>query len=79
MERFAAEHELELPLGARQMAVAFFAMVTGLSLERLTQPDVVDADLGVQIQGLWFDVLARGAPLETRGSSTITAVTGASD
>ena len=34
-----------LPVSAREFTVAMYAMQTGLSLERLTQPDVVDATL----------------------------------
>jgi AcrR family transcriptional regulator len=58
--RFAAERGIELPLDARQLAVALFAMGTGIGLERLTQPEVVDGDLMVRMQELWFDALARG-------------------
>jgi AcrR family transcriptional regulator len=57
LERFAAERELELPLGTRELAVSFFAMGTGLSLEQLTQPDVVDARVAVGVQRLMFNLL----------------------
>jgi AcrR family transcriptional regulator len=57
LERFAAERELELPLAARELAVSFFAMGTGLSLEQLTQPDVVDARVTVGVQRLIFNLL----------------------
>ena len=59
-DRFAAERGIELPLEARQLAVALFAMGTGLGLERLTQPEVVDGNLMAQMQQLWFEALARG-------------------
>ena len=60
MERFAAERGIELPLDAGQLAVALFAMGTGIGLERLTQPGVVNGDLMVRMQELWFEALARG-------------------
>jgi AcrR family transcriptional regulator len=59
-ERFAAERGVDLPLDARQLAVALFAMGTGIGLERLTQPDVVDRTLMVRMQELWFEALASG-------------------
>jgi AcrR family transcriptional regulator len=57
LERFAAEREIELPLEARELAVSFFAMGNGLSLEQLTQPDVVDPRVAVGVQRLIFDLL----------------------
>ena len=60
IERFGAEHGIELPLDPRQLAVALFAMGTGIGLERLTQPEVVDGQLMVRMQQLWFEALARG-------------------
>ncbi len=59
LERFAEEQDVDLPLDPGQLSVAMFAMVTGLSLERLTQPEVVGADLGLWMADLWLDVLAR--------------------
>ncbi|HEX8743906.1 MAG TPA: TetR/AcrR family transcriptional regulator [Thermoleophilaceae bacterium] len=41
----------------RQLAVAMLAMVTGLSLERLVQPDVVDAGLSELITDVTFEQL----------------------
>ena len=57
MERWADEHEIALPLGARPLTVAVTVMATGLGLERLTQPEAIDADLAVQVQRLWLDGL----------------------
>ena len=57
MERLAAARGARLPVDARRLSVAMFAMTTGLGLERLTQPDVVDADLAVTMTRLWIDVL----------------------
>jgi AcrR family transcriptional regulator len=68
LERFAVERDTELLLEARELAVSFFAMATGLSLEQLTQPDVVDAQLGVRVQQLMFEVIGGKTPLETRGA-----------
>jgi AcrR family transcriptional regulator len=41
----AAEHGVEPEQPVARMATAYYAMQLGLQLERLTQPDVVDADL----------------------------------
>ena len=70
MERLAAEREVELPVDARQLAVAIFATQTGLSLERLTQPEVVDAALGPRIFELWMEqaVGAGEAPADATGA-----------
>jgi AcrR family transcriptional regulator len=57
MERHARERGIALPLGARQLATAFFASGTGLNLERLTQPDVVGPELGVRMQELFMAAL----------------------
>ena len=57
LERHARERGLDLPLGARQLATAFFATGTGLGLERLTRPDVVGPELGTQIQGLFMEAV----------------------
>ncbi len=65
MERYAARHGIELPLGARPLAIALYAMSVGLSLERLTQPGVVDAELNVRVHDLFFGQLTAtrgGAP-----------------
>lgn len=62
LERHARERELTLPLGARQLATAFFASGTGLGLERLTQPDLVGPELAVQMQQLFMDALERSDP-----------------
>jgi AcrR family transcriptional regulator len=43
--RLAADGGLELPVDPRGFTVAVYAMSIGLSLEQLTQPDVVDATL----------------------------------
>jgi AcrR family transcriptional regulator len=60
MERFARARGIELPLGARQLSIAMYAMGSGLFLERLIQPDVVDADLGSRMLDLWLAQLAKG-------------------
>src|SRR5687768_17369620 len=46
IERLVEERGISLPFEARQYAVAAYVMTLGLSLERLTQPEVVDAMLG---------------------------------
>ena len=67
LELFAAERQVELPLDARKLAVAFFAAGTALGLERLTQPELVDRDLMVRLQELWFEALARGLEAPSKG------------
>lgn len=58
LERFADERGIELPIDARRFNVAMYAMISGLSLERLTQPDVVEATLGARMVRLVLDGLA---------------------
>lgn len=48
--RLAEAEGIELPVDARQLAIAAFALTTGLGLERLTTPDVVAADLPVRMR-----------------------------
>lgn len=45
-ERLVEERGIELPVDARGYTVAVYVMTLGLSLERLTQPEVVDETLG---------------------------------
>jgi AcrR family transcriptional regulator len=70
LERFAATRDIELPLEPRELAVSFFAMGTGLSLEQLTQPEVVDARVAVEVQRLMFDLLEgrNGSGLPTQAA-----------
>ena len=49
MERIVEERGISLPVEARQYTVAVYAMSVGLSLERLTQPEVVDVTLAPQM------------------------------
>ena len=49
MVRQAEEDGTPLPEDPRKMATARYAMQLGLQLERLTQPDVVDPELGVRM------------------------------
>ena len=60
VERFAGERGISIPVEARSLNVAMNAMVLGLSLERLTQPDVVDAGLGARMVRLVVEDLERG-------------------
>ena len=60
MERIVEERGISLPVEARQYTVAVYAMSVGLSLERLTQPEVVDVTLAPQMTRLMFENLARG-------------------
>lgn len=43
----------ELPEDPRKLATARYAMQLGLQLERLTQPDVVDDELGLRMSRHW--------------------------
>ena len=43
--------------------MALTVMATGLGLERLTQPDVIDADFTVQVQRLVMDSLLAHPPV----------------
>ena len=49
LERVAAERGEELPEDPAKLATARQAMLTGLQLERMTQPDLVDEGLGVRM------------------------------
>jgi AcrR family transcriptional regulator len=60
VERFVGERGISIPVEARSVNVAMNAMVLGLSLERLTQPDVVDVWLGAQMVRLVLEDLERG-------------------
>ena len=60
IERIAEERDIVMPVEARSLNVAMIAMVSGLSLERLTQPDVVDVGLGARMVRLVLEDLGRG-------------------
>lgn len=66
VERLVEERGIEMSVDARGFNVAMIAMVSGLSLERLTQPDVVDVGLGARMVRLVLEDLGRdgvvGAP-----------------
>lgn len=55
-ERVVEERGIELPVDARGYTVAIYAMTIGLSLERLTQPNVVDAMLAPRMTRFAFEV-----------------------
>jgi AcrR family transcriptional regulator len=59
VERIAEERGVAMPVEARGINVAMIAMVSGLSLERLTQPDVVDVGLGARMVRLVLEDLGR--------------------
>jgi AcrR family transcriptional regulator len=65
LDRWAAEHDVELPLDAHGLTIGVTVMGTGLGLERLTQPAVIDADFAVQVQRLILD----GLLAQTRSAS----------
>jgi AcrR family transcriptional regulator len=53
--RHAEETGGQLPEDPEKMAVARYAMQLGLQLERLTQPELVDPELGVRMMTLSID------------------------
>jgi AcrR family transcriptional regulator len=70
LDRWAAEHGIELPLDAGRLTVALTVMATGLGLERLTQPDVIDPDFAVRMHQLWMDgLLAQSQPRTAESSA----------
>ena len=59
LESHAREHGYVLPDDPRKLTVAVYAMQLGLSLERLTLPELVDERLGLRMSRLFLDDLAR--------------------
>ena len=71
--RLAGERGEDLPDDPRKLATACYAMHLGLQLERLTQPDVVDPELGARmfrlsVEGGGLDGLPDHAPSGLRAS-----------
>ena len=69
VERFVEERGIELPVEARQYVVAVYAMTICLSLERLTQPEVVDITLGPRMMRFMFDAPGRPEDGYEKGGS----------
>jgi AcrR family transcriptional regulator len=59
LEDHAREQGYELTEDPRKLTVAAYAMQLGLSLERLTLPELVDEQLGLRMGRLFLDDLAR--------------------
>jgi AcrR family transcriptional regulator len=59
LERLADERGIELAEEPAKLNAAFWAMELGLMLERLTQPDVVDADLGTRMVRISIEGVSR--------------------
>ena len=57
VERWVEERGIELPVDARRYTVAVYVMMLGLSMERLTQPEVVDLTLGPRMVRFALEVL----------------------
>jgi hypothetical protein len=53
----------ELPDDPRKLTIALYAMQLGLSLERLTLPDLVDEQLGWRMGRLFLEDIANGSEL----------------
>ena len=66
LESHAREHGYVLPDDPRKLTVAVYAMQLGLSLERLTLPELVDERLGLRMGRLFLDDLARAGRAGTR-------------
>jgi AcrR family transcriptional regulator len=60
LESHAREHGYLLPEDPRKLTLAVYAMQLGLSLERLTLPELVDERLGLRMGRLFLDDVARG-------------------
>jgi AcrR family transcriptional regulator len=56
VERWVKERGTVLPVETRQYTVAVYAMTIGLSLERLTQPEVVDVTLAPRMMRFALEV-----------------------
>jgi AcrR family transcriptional regulator len=57
LDRAAAERGQALPLPSMQLALSLLALSTGMGLERLTQPDVVGAELQELLHRLFLRVM----------------------
>jgi AcrR family transcriptional regulator len=72
IERWASEQDVELPADAQRLTIALTVMTTGLGLERLTQPEVIDAAFTVRAQRLIMDALleqARSSSIDRSGGA----------
>jgi AcrR family transcriptional regulator len=68
LERVAEERGERLPDDSLKLALARHAMLTGLQLERLTQPELVDEELGLRMLRLDMDEGGRdGLPDQAPG------------
>jgi AcrR family transcriptional regulator len=66
LSRLAGERGVPLPFDTRRLAVAMTILATGLGLERLTQPGLIDAGFGVEMQKLWLGYLTGHAAVGGR-------------
>ncbi|HEY7429874.1 MAG TPA: TetR/AcrR family transcriptional regulator [Streptosporangiaceae bacterium] len=66
ISRLAEERGVTLPFDARRLAVAMTILVTGLGLERLTQPGLIGAGFGIEMQQLWLGYLTEDAAANGR-------------
>ena len=73
-EQVTSESGAELGQSVERMTTAYYAMQLGLQLERLTQPEVVDADLAAYVARRSLEDVVRGGangselpPQATRG------------
>jgi AcrR family transcriptional regulator len=57
LERCLAETGAAPPFDVRRLSVAVSTMATGMGLERLTQPDLIDATFTVDVQRSFMDSL----------------------
>lgn len=59
LARYGKRNGIELPDDPKKLTTATYAMQIGLSLERLTQPEVVDPELGARMSRLTLEDLTR--------------------
>ena len=68
LEGHAREQGYTLPDDPRKLTVALHAMQLGLSLERLTVPELVDERLGLRMGRLFLDDVALVVPRAREGA-----------
>jgi AcrR family transcriptional regulator len=66
LDGYARERGVELPDDPRKLTVALHAMQLGLSLERLTLPELVDEELGWRMGHLFTEELIHGSDVPAR-------------
>jgi AcrR family transcriptional regulator len=68
LESWASTRQVDLPDDPRKLTVAVYAMQLGLSLERLTLPELVDERLGWRMGSLFLEDLEHGSELPAQAT-----------